>query len=276
MIRCSFAFASTFLMTACFAHAQQVEIQFDETISTVVVDLTISGTTDSDTSPLVGSIMIDVEDFDLPVQFTLLDLNLLATETIDHNISFGFLGSFMQSSTDVSVNYATPGTPSLPAVVTGTDYTLASLDAVLGGTGDFVATGLVCTLLQGQGLPCMGKVPLAGAESITAQSITGTLSIENGMITVSMNITLSMPFDPMDPGAGSFDVVAFAGGSAPLPVAACAGDCDDSGAVDFNDLVAMLFQFGGNGGGVGCDADDSGSVDFNDLVATLFLFGPCP
>jgi len=54
----------------------------------------------------------------------------------------------------------------------------------------------------------------------------------------------------------------------------CFGDCNDNGIVNFDDLVAMLFQFG-NDTGDGCDADESGNVDFNDLVATLFLFGPC-
>ncbi|MEQ9616696.1 MAG: hypothetical protein RLN60_01535, partial [Phycisphaerales bacterium] len=46
----------------------------------------------------------------------------------------------------------------------------------------------------------------------------------------------------------------------------CAGDCDGSGTVDFNDLVSMLFEFGPVGAAVACDADDSGTVDFNDLV----------
>ncbi len=55
----------------------------------------------------------------------------------------------------------------------------------------------------------------------------------------------------------------------------CLGDCDQSGTVDFNDLVSMLFLFGTDPGD-GCDADESANVDFNDLVATLFLFGPCP
>ncbi len=56
----------------------------------------------------------------------------------------------------------------------------------------------------------------------------------------------------------------------------CPGDCDNDGTVSFNDLVSMLFEFGGPGGGIGCDADNSGNVDFNDLVTALFLFGPCP
>jgi len=55
----------------------------------------------------------------------------------------------------------------------------------------------------------------------------------------------------------------------------CPGDCNDNGIVNFDDLVAMLFQFG-NDPGNGCDADESGNVDFNDLVAALFVFGPCP
>ena len=53
----------------------------------------------------------------------------------------------------------------------------------------------------------------------------------------------------------------------------CEGDCDGSGAVDFNDLASMLFAFGDNT--PACDANDSGTVDFNDLTSALFLFGPC-
>jgi len=59
-----------------------------------------------------------------------------------------------------------------------------------------------------------------------------------------------------------------------VPVELCLGDCDGSGAVDFNDLVSMLFEFG-NDTGDACDADGSGTIDFNDLVAALFAFGPC-
>jgi len=54
----------------------------------------------------------------------------------------------------------------------------------------------------------------------------------------------------------------------------CPGDCELSGEVDFNDLVAMLFEFGNADDGA-CDADQNGTIDFGDLVAGLFLFGPC-
>lgn len=57
--------------------------------------------------------------------------------------------------------------------------------------------------------------------------------------------------------------------------AQCPGDCDRSGAVEFNDLIAMLLAFGG-GGSPDCDTDRSGSVTFNDLTLTLTRFGDCP
>jgi len=61
----------------------------------------------------------------------------------------------------------------------------------------------------------------------------------------------------------------------PMGAALCVGDCDDSGSVDFNDLVAMLFEFGNSDAGQ-CNADQTGRIDFNDLITALFLFGPCP
>lgn len=62
------------------------------------------------------------------------------------------------------------------------------------------------------------------------------------------------------------------------------GDVDNDGDIDVcssnggtNDTSTVLNETV-PAGGVACpgDADDSGVVDFNDLVATLFLFGPCP
>lgn len=58
----------------------------------------------------------------------------------------------------------------------------------------------------------------------------------------------------------------------------CAGDCpfdvDDSGTVDFNDLVEMLASWG-NCPGCPADADGDGDVDFDDLVGLLAAWGAC-
>jgi len=55
--------------------------------------------------------------------------------------------------------------------------------------------------------------------------------------------------------------------------AACPGDVDGSGEVDFDDLLAALSAFGQNDGG---DADGDGDTDFDDLLAIIAGFGPCP
>ena len=57
------------------------------------------------------------------------------------------------------------------------------------------------------------------------------------------------------------------------PCASCDEDLDESGSVDFNDLVTVL-------GGWGCsncpeDINGDGITDFNDLVNLLSAYGPC-
>lgn len=56
---------------------------------------------------------------------------------------------------------------------------------------------------------------------------------------------------------------------------ACPTDVDDSGSVDFSDLLVVLAAWGP------CpecpsDLDGSGSVDFADLLAVLAAWGDCP
>jgi len=255
--------------------AQEVDIPFDQSVSDVEVTLTVQGTSDTDTSPVTGRILIDIEDVTDPMQFVVLDLELEATEPIDHDLDFGFLGSFSQTTNDLRVADASPGVPSVSASVSGGMYTLPALDVILSGNGNFDATGTICSLLQNEGLPCSGNVDLSDGDPVTAENITGMLSIEGGVVMFTALIDVSVPLDPTDPSLGSVDVSGFASGAAPAPETPCPGDCDGSGDVNFSDLVAMLGRFGTPSDGAGCDVDGSGTVNFSDLVAILGLFGPC-
>ena len=51
------------------------------------------------------------------------------------------------------------------------------------------------------------------------------------------------------------------------------GDIDPNDAVDFQDLVALLSNWGGSRGP--SDLDGSGTVDFGDLLVVLGAWGPC-
>jgi len=256
------------------ASAQQIEIPFDPSASDVEVTLSVQGATDTDTSPITGRVLIDVEELTDPVQFVVLDLRIDATEPIEHDLDFGFLGSFSQTTNDLSVADASPGIPSVPASVSGGMYALPSLDVAILGNGEFDATGTICTLLQGQDLPCSGTADLSQGQPVAAENITGTLSVEGGVLMFTALIDVTVPLDPTDPSLGSVAVSGFAAGSAAVPEEPCPGDCDGSGDVSFSDLVAMLGLFGTPGDSPGCDADGSGTVTFSDLVATLGRFGP--
>jgi hypothetical protein len=54
----------------------------------------------------------------------------------------------------------------------------------------------------------------------------------------------------------------------------CPADLDDSGAVDFGDILDILEAWGNAGGPE--DLDDSGIVDFGDILVVLEAWGPCP
>ncbi|HRP62453.1 MAG TPA: S8 family serine peptidase [Phycisphaerales bacterium] len=56
---------------------------------------------------------------------------------------------------------------------------------------------------------------------------------------------------------------------------ACAGDLDNSGAVDVQDLLILLGAWGPCNG-CAADLDNSGSVDVQDLLILLGAWGPCP
>ena len=53
---------------------------------------------------------------------------------------------------------------------------------------------------------------------------------------------------------------------------ACPADLDDSGAVDFADLLAVLGNWGNPGA---TDLDGSGTTDFGDVLAILLAYGDC-
>ncbi len=71
-------------------------------------------------------------------------------------------------------------------------------------------------------------------------------------------------------GAGSLELLC----GEPPPT--CLGDTDGNGAVDVDDLVAVILDWGTDGVANGTDIDGSGLVDVDDLVAVILAWGQCP
>ncbi|MEQ9616527.1 MAG: hypothetical protein RLN60_00665 [Phycisphaerales bacterium] len=138
-------------------------------------------------------------------------------------------------------------------------------------------TRRIALLASTTGILGLAALALAGSDF----SITGSTFASGGGLSsggdFSVQGSSGQPATSEDLSGGDFSV----SGGFWEPVATmndpvCLGDCDNSGTVDFNDLVSMLFEFGTPGSQEGCDADETGNVDFNDLVTALFAFGPCP
>jgi hypothetical protein len=55
----------------------------------------------------------------------------------------------------------------------------------------------------------------------------------------------------------------------------CPGDTDGNGAVDIDDIVNVVLDFGTDGSGNGGDVDGSGVVDIDDVVLVVLSFGTC-
>jgi hypothetical protein len=77
----------------------------------------------------------------------------------------------------------------------------------------------------------------------------------------SDNLTLGsrMQIDNIAPGGG----------------ATCVGDTNNSGAVDVDDLVAVILAWGPCPAPCGADVNNSGTVDVDDLVGVILAWGPC-
>ncbi len=54
----------------------------------------------------------------------------------------------------------------------------------------------------------------------------------------------------------------------------CPGDISGNGAVDFEDILIVLENWGG--GGPDGDVNEDGIVNFEDILVILGTWGPCP
>lgn len=257
------------------AHAAVVQIPLDQSQSSLTVTLCISGTCDSDVSPVAGSYTFDLDNPAAPTQATLLDFVNSLTEQIDLNISFGFLGRFDATGQNVMIAYAAPGAPTGPVVVSGGAYTFPSVATVSEGTIAYTSSGVVCTLLQGQNppIPCSSSIDL-GNQGAQDGALSGTLSVAGNVLTLAASINTTVPLDPTNPSLGSFSVVGTVRGSVTLPPPACAGDTNGDGLINSADLSVLLANFGQSATGVGeADFNGDGMCNSADLSVLLGRFG---
>jgi hypothetical protein len=262
---------------AASASAAPITFTLDPARSSVEVELCVNLFTpncDTDSSPAVGTIVLDLQPGANPTTATILDFDAQASQDISPNVSFGFLGSVSATASGLALQYAGLPAGTGPFVIDGAgDFTVVDLTLQSAGTVSYNVTGAACAAISPQ--PCSGVEDFGAAPPETLGPFVANLSSDGTTYTLEIAVTIEDDLVPANPGLVLATVSGTLVATAPVP-APCPEDTDGSGTVDLADLLAVLADFGQPLSGP-TDVNGSGGVDLADLLAVLAAFGTtCP
>lgn len=273
------AFAPAVLIScACAAaSAEPFVVPIDTAQSTITVTLTLQGQSATDSSPVAGSITGELRSVNTPTEILVSDFQMTLTETLVLNISFGIFGAFNSTVTGFEIEAAQPGVPQGPVPITSGMFTFTGVPTNFFGFLNYTATGLVCTALQGSGLPCAATQDLSADNPRTTDALSGTVTSVNRLVTLVSTFDQTSPIDPANPGLGTVRVRGTIRGSVTVPVP-CAGDADGDGFVGLADVAAIIQNWGNTGAPrIPGDLDEDGLVGLSDIAQVISNWDmPCP
>ncbi len=243
---------------ASAALAQPVGVPIDPALSSVRVELVTDLGRDSDTSPLGGDIEMQLDNYTSPGFLTVHDYRIDVLEQIDLEIDVFIIGRVTITASGVSASYATPGTPLGPVALEGGNFELLAIPTVLTGILEYEATGLFCTFFEGADLPCSDTIDLADAGVVVLESLAGTVTSDNGEVTVQSTASVSQDIQ----GFATVNADGTIIGSAPIPE--CAADLNADGQIDADDFFTFLDLF--------VDGDDRADFVDDDVLDALDFF----
>jgi len=245
-------------------------LTINEGQSSVIVTLTLIGSSTTDSSPVTGYYDGVLNSQSAPTTIGLTDFRAALTRNLTLNISFGILGRFNSNANNVVILYANPPQLFGPVPITAGAVTLTDVPTLTQGTLAYNATGIVCSQLQSSGLLCVDNINLAD-QGVTNQTQTGTLTVNSGVATLSTTFDATNPIDPTNPGLGSIRI---RGTIVASGVIRCPSDFNGDGVVDFFDYLDFVAEFAG--GGASADYNGDTVTDFFDYLDFVAQFaGGC-
>lgn len=263
---------------APLASATVVVVPLSSAASSVDVTFCLSSHCDSDTSPLTGSITLDLDSINSPTQATLLDFVTNVSEPIDLFIQLGPGSTLTATTANVVFLSATPGIPNGPVPIVSGDATFSNVLSAMQGTLTYNASGIACVLLTNQGYACSDNIDLSTLDPANADQVITTISSVNRTVSVSTRITVATPLDPNNPALGDVMVDALLVGSVFVPLPPCPADLDGDHTIALGDLAMLLANYGLlNATPAQGDLDGDQTVSLSDLAMMLAQYGtPCP
>jgi hypothetical protein len=259
------------------AMGQTTTLTVDSAQSQMDLSLTLNisllgSATSGDSSPISGTLEVELDDYALPTAFTIHDFDLALSDDLAFNFSL-FLTDVNATASSLGATYANPGVPVGPVPLSGGMFAFASVPTAL--TGSVVATGDVFGVgAINETIDLSAQEPFEAPADGMISSDGVTVTLDGGMITFSGSTEII-------PGVATMDVagtVTFvASGPAPAPGGCNAADlAEPFNVLDFSDVVAFLTAFGAMDPGADL-APPTGVFDFSDVVAFLGAFGSgCP
>lgn len=280
---------ATAAMLAAAAHATPVLLEIDSAMSSVDVAISVGGGVlgDTDSSSISGFIRIELDSVSAPAQAGLHAFRLVVDDDLHLQDSVFLVGGFNTTITD-AVFYFVPPPPQPASIGPDGEVAFADVNSAAEGTAAYTVTGAACSLLGGR--PCIDTIDLADADPSQIESFQGEITVEQGIVTFTATLSMTMPLDPDNPSTGTLSVegVVVARGTA------CAVDITGSsspsspsylvpdGVVDAEDFFAFLGLFAAGDAradisGSSAPASQSylvpdGVIDAEDFFTFLSLF----
>ncbi len=259
------------------AFAAPVTFIVDSSASSTTLEIceTVTGSCDSDSSPVIGTVELDLNTPQDPQEASILHFNFALTETLNLSYNLGLGQTLTLTGSNLQTAYALDGPTGPEPIGPGGELFFPAVPQATAGTLSYSTTTLLCFLFQSQNLPCNDTIDLAESGIIEAPVLANLVRIGDELV---LTISTTAAFDSADlpdapPINGTITTTIVA--TAPVPAPDCPADVDESGDVDLDDLNIVLTNFGQKTS-IG-DTNGDGSVDLDDLNAVLTAFGnECP
>ncbi len=174
---------------------------------------------DTDTSPVTGNMVVDLNCLSSPTMLTLHDFDFALSNALNLNLNWGtFVGRFDAVASNLAFHYNTPGTPQPPTPINANAFAYAGVPANATGAMSYNATILVCVGMTGAGLPCTDSIDLSTL-ALAPVAFNGTVTVTGRTVLAVLAINSSSPIDPNNPTLGTLTVTGTirASGNVPLP-----------------------------------------------------------
>lgn len=170
---------------------------------------------DDETKPLTGFITVALDNNGNPSQIALRNFDLQAIGSFNLNLSWAFgLARVDATASNLRIYHARPGVTNPPVPVAAGAYTFAGVPFFTEGTASYTINQFACDLVGT--VPCSSNINLATLGENQVESLSGTLQVANGVLTLNMDLIFETPLDDMNPDLGTLRGHAIIQGSAAL------------------------------------------------------------